>query len=174
MPHSITRIQSAILEVRGQRVLLDRDLAELYDVKTKALNQAVARNSDRFPGDFMFQLTPAELEDWRSQIVTSNSPAKMGLRRRPYAFTEQGVAMLSSVLRSERAVEVNIAIMRAFVRMRQLASSHDELARELRKLDKKTEARFQAVFTAIRQLIEKRTPVPARRRIGFRPESEDE
>lgn len=171
MPLSFSRIQSAILEVRGQRVLLDRDLAELYDVKTKALNQAVARNRSRFPEDFMFQLTQAELEEWRSQLVTSNPGAKMGLRRRPHAFTEQGVAMLSSVLRSERAVEVNIAIMRAFVRMRQLAASHDELARELRSLDRKTEARFRAVFTAIRQLIEKSSPIPARRRIGFDSES---
>src|SRR5262245_15530985 len=105
------RIEKAILLVRGQKEILDRDLAELYGVATKALVQAVKRNRKRFPGDFMFQLSTEELERWRSQIVTSNPAAKMGLRRRPYAFTEQGVAMLSSVLHSQRAVEVNIEIM---------------------------------------------------------------
>jgi hypothetical protein len=106
-------IERRIYLIRRQKVMLDRDLAELYRVETRALVQGVKRNLDRFPQDFMFQLTRDELEQWRSQIVISNPGAKMGLRRRPYAFTEQGVAMLSSVLRSERAVQVNIAIMRA-------------------------------------------------------------
>ncbi len=118
------RIERAILMIRGQKVLLDRDLAELYGVATKVLNQAVGRNRKRFPDDFMFQLSDEEFGNWRSQIVTSNSAAKMGLRRRPYAFAEQGVAMLSSVLNSDRAVEVNMAIMRAFVRLREIMSAH--------------------------------------------------
>lgn len=104
--------------LRGQRVMMDRDLAELYGVGTKVLNQAVRRHRDRFPKDFMFQLTVEETENWKSQIVTSNPAVLMGLRKRPLAFTEQGVAMLSSVLNSERAVRVNIAIMRVFVRLR--------------------------------------------------------
>src|SRR4051812_15612668 len=114
------RIEKAILHIRGQKVLLDRDLAVLYEVETKVLNQAVRRNRTRFPADFMFQLSEEEFRNWKSQIVTSNPSAKMGLRKRPYAFTEQGVAMLSSVLHSERAVLVNIAIMRAFVQLREL------------------------------------------------------
>lgn len=134
----VERIERIILLIRGQKVLLDRDLAELYDVPAKALNQAVKRNLNRFPEDFMFQLTKQELDNWRSQFVTSNPAAKMGVRRRPYAFTEQGVAMLSSVLRSERAIEVNIEIMRAFVRLRQLLSSHVELSRKLKALEQNT------------------------------------
>ena len=112
-------IQSKIYEIRGQKVMIDRDLAEMYDVPTKVLNQAVKRNIDRFPSDFMFQLTDKELEDWRSQFVTSNS-IKMGMRRKPYAFSELGVAMLSSVLNSKTAIQVNINIMRAFVVIRQM------------------------------------------------------
>src|SRR5438067_1390377 len=118
------RIERAILLLRGQKVLLDRDLADLYDVPTKALNQAVRRNIERFPADFMFQLSPTEFEQWRSQIVTSNPAAKMAVRRRPFAFTENGVAMLSSVLRSERAIAVNIEIMRTFTRLREILSNH--------------------------------------------------
>ena len=118
------------LLIRGEKVLLDRDLADLYQVETRVLIQAVNRNIGRFPTDFMFQLSTKELERWRSQFVMSNPAAKMGLRRR-HAFTEQGVAMLSSVLHSERAVEVNIEIMRAFVRLRQLLASHEGLARKL-------------------------------------------
>jgi hypothetical protein len=116
-------------------------------------NQAVKRNLNRFPEDFMFQLTKVELEDWRSQIVTSNPAAKMGLRRPPYAFTEQGVAMLSSVLRSERAVMVNIEIMRTFVRLRELLATHADLARRLDELEKKYDKQFASVFEAIRQLM---------------------
>ena len=112
-------IQSKIYEIRGQKVMLDRDLAEMYDVQTKVLNQAVKRNIERFPEDFMFQLTNEETNNWRSQFVTSNS-IKMGLRRNPYAFTELGVAMLSSILNSKLAIQVNINIMRAFVAVRQM------------------------------------------------------
>ena len=132
MPEQIVR---SILVVRGHKVLLDSQLASFYGVETKVLNQAVKRNQERFPEDFMFRLSNVEFEDWRSQIVTSNPAAKMGLRRKPYAFTEQGVAMLSGVLHSPRAVEVNIQIMRAFVRLRQLLSVHKELAERLAKLE---------------------------------------
>lgn len=114
-------IQSKIYEIRGQKVMLDRDLAEMYGVQTKALNQAVKRNIDRFPEDFMFQLTSEETQNWRSQFVTSNS-IKMGVRRNPYAFTELGVAMLSSVLNSKTAIQINMGIMRAFVAVRQMVA----------------------------------------------------
>ncbi len=160
----IERITRAILLIRGHKVMLDTDLAELYDVETKALNQAVKRNRGRFPADFMFQLTWEEAEKSRSQIVT----LKLGenVKYRPYAFTEQGVAMLSSVLRSERAVLVNIEIMRAFVQLRQMLSSHADLARKLAALEKKYDAQFKIVFDAIRELTA--PPEPARkRRIGF-------
>lgn len=169
----IETVERRICLIRGQRVMLASDLAELYQVPTKALNQAVNRNLSRFPADFMFQLTSAELENWRSQIVTSNPAAKMGLRRPPYAFTELGVAMLSSVLNSERAVQVNILIMRAFVKLREMLATPKHLARKLEELEKKYqthEVQIKTVFQAIRNLIER--PVPPRRRIGFAPEAE--
>jgi len=142
-----------ILVVRGLKVILDSELAELYQVQTKALNQAVQRNIDRFPADFMFQLTVFELRNWRSQIVTSNSSAVMGLRRRPYAFTEHGVAMLSSVLRSKRAIAVNIEIMRTFSRLREVLSGHEDLARQLAALEGKYDRQFKVVFDTIRKLV---------------------
>ncbi len=160
------RIERAILLVRGQKVLLDSDLANLYGVETKVLNQAVRRNLARFPADFMFRLTKAELEKWRSQFVTSKPGAKMGLRRPPYAFTEQGVAMLSSVLHSDRAVAVNIEIMRAFVRLREMLAGHADLSRRLDDLEKKYDGQFRAVFDAIRQLMAPPTSSP-KRAIGF-------
>jgi hypothetical protein len=160
------RIERSILLIRGQKVLLDMDLANLYGVSTKALVQAVKRNAARFPNDFMFQLSKPELENWRSQFVTSNPGAKMGLRRPPFAFTEQGVAMLSSVLRSERAVTVNIEIMRAFVRLREMLAGHAELARKLDELEKKYDSQFRVVFDAIRQLMAP-SEVKPKRRIGF-------
>jgi hypothetical protein len=150
--------------VRGQRVLLDADLATLYRVEVKALNQAVKRNRSRFPSDFMLQLSAEESEGLRSQIVTSRSWG--GRRHRPYAFTEQGVAMLSSVLRSTRAVRVNIEIMRAFVRMRQVLQTHAELARKLVVLERRYDAQFRGVFDAIRELMT--PPARAKRAIGFR------
>lgn len=159
------RIERSILLIRGQKVMLDSDLAELYGVATRVLVQAVQRNRERFPEDFMFQLTKEEFDNLRSQSVIS-SPGWGGRRYPPYAFTEQGVAMLSSVLRSKRAVLVNIEIMRAFVRLRQMLASHAELARRLDALEKKYDAQFRVVFDAIRKLMA--LPEPKRRPIGFR------
>jgi hypothetical protein len=170
------RIESAVLLLRGEKVLLDADLAELYGVSTKALNQAVKRNRSRFPGDFMFRLAPQELAHWRSQIVTSNPGAKMGLRRAPYAFTEQGVAMLSSVLRSQRAVQVNIEIMRTFVRLRRTLAANAELARRLDEVEQRLgshDEQFGHVIRAIRELLAP-PAAPQRRRIGFHAAAEDE
>ena len=168
------RIERSILLIRGQKVMLDSDLAELYGVPTKAFNQAVKRNAKRFPEDFMFQLTPEEADGLRSQFVTLNegmrsqfvTASKRNIRYLPYAFTEQGVAMLSSVLNSDRAIEVNIAIMRAFVRLRELLSSHKDLARRLDELERNYDEKFRVVFEAIRQLMTP-PPAPKRRRIGF-------
>ncbi len=157
------RIERRILLVRGEKVMLDADLAGLYRVSTKALVQAVKRNRDRFPEDFMIQLRADELENLRSQIVTSSAGRWGGRRYPPYAFTEQGVAMLSSVLRSANAIRVNIEIMRAFVRLRHILRSHAELARKIDALEKKYDARFRIVFDAIRELMQ-----PPRPRIGFR------
>jgi hypothetical protein len=159
------RIERAILLIRGHKVMLDNDLAALYGVPTGALNQAVKRNLKRFPEDFAFQLSEEEFENWKSQIVISNPGAKMALRKRPYAFTEQGVAMLSSVLRSPRAVEVNIEIMRAFVRLRRMLASNAELARKLDALEQKYDVQCKAVFDAIRELMAPETK--PRREIGF-------
>jgi len=160
----VGNIPQRILTIRGHRVMLDVDLAELYDVPTKSLNQAIRRNMDRFPEDFMFQLTEAEFADLRSQFVTSKKK-RGGRRYMPYVFTEQGVAMLSGVLNSDRAVQVNIAIMRAFVRMRETMASHRELAQRLNALEKTYDARFRVVFDAIRALME--PPKTPRKRIGF-------
>ena len=168
--HSIVpleRIERAILLVRGQKVMLDTDLAVLYGVTVGRLNEAVKRNIDRFPGDFMFQLTRAEFADLKSQIAISSS--RWGGRRHPpYAFTEQGVAMLSSVLKSRRAVRVNIAIMRAFVRLRQVLATNAELARRLDELEARVgehDEQFVAVIHAIRKLME--PPARKKGRIGF-------
>lgn len=162
----IERIEYRIFLLRGQKVMLSTHLAELYDVEPRALVQAVKRNIQRFPEDFMFQLSETEFDDLKSQIVTSSWG---GLRRAaPYAFTEQGVAMLSSVLHSERAIRVNIEIMRAFVRLRQMLASNAELARRLAELEKKYDAQFKVVFDAIRELMT--PPEPKKKRsIGFAP-----
>ena len=157
-------ISRRILTARGHRVMLDADLAELYDVPTKAFNQAIQRNMDRFPEDFMFQLTEEEFAGLRSQFVTSKK-GRGGRRYLPYVFTEQGIAMLSGVLNSHRAVQVNIAIMRAFVRMRRMLVSHEELARTVAALEGKYDSQFRVVFDAIRALME--PPKTSRRRIGF-------
>ena len=164
--------------IRGEKVLLDADLADLYGVATKVLNQAVKRNLDRFPADFMFQLTPDEWEGMRSQIVTSypsNSPMKSQIvtasRRKltaiPYAFTEQGVAMLSSVLRSQRAVEVNIAIMRTFVQLRRLMDSNRDLRLRIEAMETRYDEQFSQVFDAIKQLITEDKMRKAKPPIGF-------
>jgi len=147
------RIEKSIFLIRGQKVMLDSDLAELYEVPTKVFNQAVKRNRDRFPSDFMFQLTNGEFDALRSQIVTLESGRGRHRKYLPFAFTEQGVAMLSSVLRSKRAVHVNIEIMRAFVRLREILASHKDLAKKLEVLEKKYNAQFKVVFDAIRQLM---------------------
>ena len=149
----IEKITARIYLIRGQKVILDRDLAELYEVETKQLKRAVRRNIDRFPADFMFELTKAELENWRCQFGTSNGEKK-GLRYKPLAFTEQGVAMLSSVLRSKRAVQVNIQIMRVFIELRQMYVGHKDLKRKIAAMERKYDEQFQIVFEAIKQLIE--------------------
>ena len=159
----IERITRAILLIRRQKVMLDTDLADLYDVDTGARNRAIKRKSGRFPDDFMFQLSLEEAERLRCQFGISN---RGGRRYRPYAFTEQGVAMLSSVLHSERAVRVNIEIMRAFVQLRQMLSSHADLARKLAEVEKKYDAQFKVVFDAIRELMSPPEP-PKKRPIGF-------
>lgn len=161
-------IEKKILLIRGEKVMLDADLAELYGVETKMLVRAVKRNVDRFPSDFMIQLNKEEFENLRFQFGTSSRWG--GRRYLPYAFTEQGVAMLSSVLNSDRAIKVNIEIMRAFVRLRQMLASNKELARRFDELEKKYDAQFKAVFDAIRQLMI--PPEPKRKRIGFLREGE--
>jgi hypothetical protein len=159
----VEKIEKAIFMIRGQKVMLSTHLADLYDVAPKVLMQSVKRNLDRFPEDFMFQLSAPEFENLKSQFVTSSWG---GMRRaRPYAFTEQGVAMLSSVLRSKRAVQVNIEIMRAFVKLRQMAASHKDLLRKIEEMEKKYDGQFRAVFEAIRQLMAP-TDIP-KRKIGF-------
>ena len=162
------RVEQLIYLLRGQKVMLDADLAQLYGVETKALTRAVRRNIERFPADFMFRLTNEELAVLRSQAVTSSGWG--GRRYPPYAFTEQGVAMLSSVLRSRRAVQVNIAIMRAFVRLREMLAAHKDLARKLDELERKYDEQFRVVFDAIRRLMA--PPKPRKRpRIGFATEA---
>jgi hypothetical protein len=161
----VEMIERRIYFVREQKVMLDSELAELYQVPTKVFNQAVRRNRTRFPKDFMFQLSRDEDESLRSQIVTSKI-GRGGRRYRPYVFTEQGVAMLSSVLNSERAVQVNIAIMRAFVRLREMVGSNKELATKLEALEKKYDGQFRVVFQAIRKLMQP-PPSTTSRRIGF-------
>jgi ORF6N domain-containing protein len=167
-------IARKIYLIRGHKVMLDRDLAELYQVETRALNQAVKRNLNRFPEDFMFQLTADEEEALRSQSVISNTGTGRGGRRYlPLVFTEQGVAMLSSVLKSDRAVQVNVAIMRVFVKIRTLVASHTDLLRRLDEMEEKYDARFRVVFEAIRDLM-KPEPVPPKNRIGFIAPQNDE
>jgi len=158
------RIERSILLIRGHKVMLDSDLAELYGVTTKRLNEQVRRNLSRFPEDFMFQLTESETHLLRSQFATSKE-GRGGRRYLPYAFTEQGVAMLSSVLNSERAIKVNIEIMRTFVRLRRILASHADLARKLDSLEKKYDTQFKVVFDAIRELM--KPPETKKRPIGF-------
>lgn len=179
---SVEQIESRIFLIRGQKVMLDADLAELYGAETKRLNEQVRRNSERFPEDFMFQLTAEEFANLRSQIMTSslrsqiatsNNPAgttagRGGRRHHPYAFTEHGAIMVASVLNSPRAVETSVQVVRAFVRLRQMLSSNAELSRKLATLEKKYDIQFKAVFVAIRELM---TPLEPRKKrpIGFSP-----
>ena len=160
------RIENRIFLLRGEKVMFDFHLAELYGVGTRVLMQSVQRNRDRFPEDFMFQIDSKELTALRSQIVISK-PGRGGTRYAPFAFTEQGVAMLSSVLNSPRAVQVNIAIVRAFVKLRQLLSTHVELARKLAALERKYDEQFKIVFDAIRALMSDDEVPASHREIGF-------
>jgi hypothetical protein len=164
----VDSVERSIIEIRGVRVILDADLAALYGVETKALTRAVRRNPERFPADFMFQLAGAEFAHLRRQSGTSSQWG--GRRYPPLAFTEHGVAMLSSVLRSERAAEVNIAIMRAFVQLRRAVVGHEELAGKLDALEKRYDQQFRVVFDAIRQLMA--PSAPDRHPIGFTPSDE--
>ena len=157
-------IESRIFFLRGQKVLLSAHWAELYQVEPRALVKAVKRNIERFPIDFMFRLSAREFANLKSQLVISSWG---GIRAAPHAFTEQGVAMLSSVLRSDRAIHVNIEIMRAFVRLRQMIATHAELARKLKELERKYDAQFKVVFDAIRELMT--PPEPKKQSIGFAP-----
>jgi hypothetical protein len=167
-------IEDTILLIRGHRVILDHDLAKLYGVTTKVLNQAAKRNLDRFPEDFMFQLTRTETEEWqrlkrsRSQIVTLKKTRGTNIKYQPYAFTEHGILMLSSVVKSPRAVQVNIQIMRTFVRLRQMLASNEKLIERLDELEENYDGKFKIVFSAIRQLM---NPGAVKRKpIGFRTE----
>ncbi|MDO8525126.1 MAG: ORF6N domain-containing protein [Candidatus Omnitrophota bacterium] len=160
-------IEPKIYLIRNQKVMLDRDLATLYEVQTRVLNQAMKRNKGRFPIDFMFQLTKKEFENWRSQFVTSNSD-RMGLRRPPFAFTDYGILMLSSVLSSERAVQVNIAIMRIFVRLREIMFANKDLALRLERLEhavEKQQGQIHSIFEIVKQLMT--VEEKPKRRIGF-------
>ncbi|MDP2158793.1 MAG: ORF6N domain-containing protein [Nitrospirota bacterium] len=161
-------IERKIYLIRGEKVMLDSDLAELYEVETFNLNKAVKRNIDRFPEDFMFQLSKEEAVSLRFQIGMSKTEGRGGRRYLPFVFTEQGVAMLSTVLNSDRAVKVNIEIMRTFVRLRQMLSTHKDLARKLADMEKKYDSQFKVVFDAIRQLMT--PPVIKKGKIGFRRE----
>ena len=158
----VERIMGKIYLIRNTKVMLDRDLAELYGVETRALKQAVRRNIKRFPPDFMFELSYQEFKNLRSQIVMSSWG---GTRRPPMAFTEQGVAMLSSVLKSDRAIQVNIQIMRAFTQLRKMLSTHEDLRRKIEAMEKKYDQQFKVVFDAIKQLLDVKTK--PRRKIGF-------
>jgi ORF6N domain-containing protein len=160
------QIIKSIVVIRRKKVILDRHLAALYGVPTKALVQSVKRNLSRFPIDFMFQLNAREFRSLRSQIVTSN--ARGGRRTAPFAFTEEGVAMLSSVLHSARAIAVNIEIMRAFVRLRELVNEHRDLAQKIDALEKRYDSNFEFVFDAIEELLEpKAPPAKEKRRVGY-------
>lgn len=184
----LSTIESKIYEIRGMKVMLDRDLAEMYQVETRVLNQAVKRNIERFPDDFMFQLTRDEMENWKSQIVISNS-VNMGVRRKPYAFTELGVAMLSSVLNSKTAIQINIGIMRAFVAVRQLITNTPEVEMKQLQTDVKqlkeyieevfadyndineaNEKNFDEIYLALSHLAVKQDSVPdtkSRNPVGY-------
>lgn len=165
------KILSRIHVLRGEKVMLDRDLAELYGVETRVLKQAVKRNLDRFPKDFMFEMSKKELENWRSQNVTSKESDKMGLRYAPFCFTEQGVTMLSCILNSKTAIEVNLRIIRVFVKMREYALTHKEILLQLVKLEKEVKGNSQDIeniFMVVKELIEKQSSPPQRTKIGYK------
>jgi hypothetical protein len=166
----VRRVEEMILQIRGQKVLLDADLATLYGVTTKRLNEQVRRNSERFPLDFMFQLTQEEAERLRSHFATLETGRGRHRKYLPYAFTEHGAIMAASVLNSPRAIDVSVAVVRAFVRLRLMLASNADLARKLAALEKKYDAQFKVVFDAIRQLMI--PPAPKRRKLGFMPKEE--
>jgi len=167
----IENITARIYQIRGLKVMLDRDLAELYQVETRSLKQAVRRNIDRFPSDFMFELSKDEFQNWRSQFVISNFD-KMGLRHPPMAFTEQGVSMLSSILRSKTAIQVNIQIMRAFTKLRHILLDNEELRREIESLRQETQGKFQIIFETLDHLLaEEAEP---KKKIGFTARENEE
>jgi hypothetical protein len=161
----IAGIESKIYLIRGLKVLLDSDLAFLYGVDTRVLNQAVRRNLERFPADFMFQLSEIEWSFLKSQFVTSKT-GRGGKQKMPFVFTEYGVAMLSSVLKSERAIQVNISIMRTFGRLREILESNKELAKRLSELESRSDDQFKEVFQAIRELMSERS-IPRKRIVGL-------
>jgi len=165
----IERIEKKIFQIRGKKIMLDKDLAELYEVRTKVLLQSVKRNIRRFPDDFMLHLTREEMSNLRSQFVTSSWG---GRRYRPYAFTQEGIAMLSSILNSERAIMVNIQIMRVFVDLRRVTLTYVGLKRKINDMEKKHDSHFAIVFEAIRKLIAPHTERP-RRITGFKPDTEE-
>lgn len=168
LPIPVQLIERRIYLIRGQKVILDSDLSELYQVPTGRLNEAVRRNRNRFPEDFMFQLNKDEMKNWISQIAISNPRARMGLRRPPYAFTELGVAMLSSVLRSDRAVQMNILIMRAFVKLRELLVSHKDLAARIEKLEANQKEHRSIISILAKEIDDiKEFPKSSKSRIGF-------
>jgi hypothetical protein len=158
-------ISQKIYFLRKTRIMFDSDLAQLYGVTTSNLNQAVHRNYNRFPRDFMFQLTKKEIEILRSQIAISSKDRHGGRRYLPHAFTEHGIAMLSRVLHSDHAVQVNIAIMRAFLQLRAMLATHEDLRRKIAEMEKRYDSKFHAVFATLRQMLE--TPIPPERQIGF-------
>lgn len=163
-------VMNKIYVIRNQKVMLDRDLAELYQVETKVLKQAVKRNLERFPGDFMFVMTERELVNWRSQFVTSNSD-KMGLRYLPFCFTEQGIAMLSSILNSPKAIQVNIQIIRIFTKIRQMLTDNTELRLDIEKIKKKLDNQdknMEIVFRYLDELLEKKEIPKPRTKIGYK------
>jgi len=160
-------IETKILVIRGKKVMLDRDLARLYGVPTGRLNEQVKRNFKRFPDDFIFQLSKEEMTNWISQFAISNS-IKMGLRKRPYAFTENGVAMLSSVLNSERAIEVNIRIMRVFTKIREIMIRHQDLQKKIERMEQKYDKQIMSIFEVLKQLLIKPTEIQLKHQIGFK------
>ena len=164
-------IMNKIYVIRGQRVMIDRDLAELYEVETKRLKEAVRRNASRFPKDFMFEMNKKEFENWRTQIATSKED-KQGLRYAPFCFTEQGVTMLSCILNSERAIEVNIQIIRIFTKMKEMLLTHKDILFQLYKIEKKLTAHdedIQLIFEYLKKLLN--PPQEPRQRIGFKPDN---
>lgn len=165
---NVDSIKEKIYFIRGEKVMLDRDLAMLYQVDTRQLNRAVRRNLDRFPDDFMFTMTKEEMQNWMCQFGTSNSSLKQGLRKPPLAFTEQGIAMLSSVLNSQRAIQINIQIIRIFTKLRRMIDAYKELREKVEEMEKNNETNFREIFRVIRLLIKE--DEKTKNKIGFRVE----